>query len=73
MPDNFIRTSSIDENHLQVDIQKRNMTILVAITDEGVVVDLYDLNSTEENYDQPLASTWAFTPEEKDNEENDND
>jgi len=60
MPDNFIRKSSIDENHLEVDIQKRNMTLLVAITDEGVVVDLYKLNSTEE----PLASTWAFTPEE---------
>ena len=64
MPDNFIRKSSIDENHLEVDIQKRNMTLLVAITDEGVVVDLYKLNSTEENYEQPLASTWAFTPEE---------
>ena len=64
MPDKFIRKSSIDENHLEVDIQKRNMTLLVAITDEGVVVDLYKLNSTEENYEEAIASTWAFTPEE---------
>tara|TARA_R100000152_G_C6614273_1_gene67127 strand:- start:98 stop:298 length:201 start_codon:yes stop_codon:yes gene_type:complete len=64
MPDNFIRTSSIDENHLEVDIAKRNMKLLVAITDEGVVVDLYDLKH-EENH---LTSTWAFTPEENDNE-----
>ena len=50
MPDNFIRKSSIDENHLEVNIQKRNMTLLVAITDEGVVVDLYKLNTTEEPF-----------------------
>jgi hypothetical protein len=64
MPDNFIRKSSIDENYLQVDIPKRNMTLLVAISDKGVLADLYDLNSTEENYEKPLASTWAYTPKE---------
>jgi len=56
MPDNFIRTSSVDEDHLEVDIEKRNMKLIVAITEVGVVVDLYSFDR-----DKRLASTWAYT------------
>ena len=49
-----------DAEHFSVDVPSLNMSVLLTIIGGGLVVDIYPL---DEESEEPLASTFAFTDE----------
>jgi len=63
MSDTFkVDEANSDDEYFYVDVPSKGITVAIKAEGEGVVVDLYSMQVSDES----LASTYAFTSEAED-------